>query len=396
VAAERLQALLVIPLQGAWLQRRIGLSMRSLSSLILGAVMVGAIMATRADEAREVEGLVAREMQAVLPADQIGGAAVAVLIGGKTLFFNHGSADMGDARPITADSLFNLASLRKVFEAILLAQAVQQEEMALHDPVSRYVVELQRGGTIRRVTVGQLASHMSGLLLPQDHDPWPDWGYTLPEFIATLNAWKPDPDHEPGRQPRYTHAGYVLLQLALERRFATPIDELMRRRMLEPLGLSSTLLPPTGEDGHARLPPPLLRRAVQGYGENGTPIAAPGNHQSYYQFPGTGQMFSSARDLARFLAFNLGELPAPGSLRAAMELAHRPVGSYSPRNAQALAWEVNANTDPPIVEKPAGLNNTSAYIGMMPARKLGIVILSNRGNQNAAEVGRRILAELAK
>jgi beta-lactamase class C len=42
-----------------------------------------------------------------------------------------------------------------------------------------------------------------------------------------------------------------------------------------------------------------------------------------------------------------------------------------------------------------GLNNASAYIGMMPTRKLGIVILSNRGNQYPNEPGRRILLELA-
>ena len=43
----------------------------------------------------------------------------------------------------------------------------------------------------------QLATHTSGLLLPQDHPPWPDWGYTLPEFIRTLNAWKAE--KEPGQ-----------------------------------------------------------------------------------------------------------------------------------------------------------------------------------------------------
>jgi beta-lactamase class C len=369
--------------------------MRSLTRVMIAATMVAAMTVARAQDA-DIETLVRREVQAILPADAIGGAAVAVRISGKTMFFNFGLADVAGKRPITADSLFNTASLRKVFEATLLAQAVQQGEMRLDDPVSRYVTELEHGGTIRRVTVGHLASHMSGLLLPQDHDPWPDWGYSLPEFIATLNAWEPDPEHTPGKQPMYTHAGYVLLQLALERRFGMPIGKLLHERILKPLGLSSTVLPATGEDGHAELAPALLRRAVQGYGENGTPIGAPGNQQGYYHFPGTGQMFSSARDLARFLVFNLDEARPPRSLRAAMALSHRPVAAYGPRNAQALAWEVNSGTEPPIVEKNAGLNNTSGYLGMVPAKKLGMVILTNRGNQNPAEVGRRILPQLAR
>jgi beta-lactamase class C len=50
---------------------------------------------------------------------------------------------------------------------------------------------------------------------------------------------------------------------------------------------------------------------------------------------------------------------------------------------------------PAIVEKYGGLNNASAYIGFMPSRALGIVILGNRGNQYPNEVGRLILRELA-
>src|SRR5260370_4850289 len=136
---------------------------------------------------------------------------------GRSLFFNYGWADRASNRPITTDTLFNLASLRKVFEATLLAQAVRNGDLRLDDPVAKYVVELQQGGDIRQVTLGQLATHTSGLLLPQDHPPWPDWGYTLSEFIRTLNAWKAD--KAPGQRHLYTHAGFVLLQLALERRY---------------------------------------------------------------------------------------------------------------------------------------------------------------------------------
>jgi hypothetical protein len=47
------------------------------------------------------------------------------------------------------------------------------------------------------------------------------------------------------------------------------------------------------------------------------------------------------------------------------------------------------------VEKNGGLNNSSTYIGVIRARKLGIVILANRGDQDPADVGRRILWRLA-
>jgi beta-lactamase class C len=367
--------------------------MRLLLPALLLPFLAGA--ATAGDLAAAVQGLVGREIQAILPADGIGGAAVAVRIDGRTLFFNYGWADMAGKRPITSDSLFNIASLRKLFEVTVIAQAVQQGELTLDDPISQYVIELQQAGYMRRVTIGQLAIHTSGLLLRQDYDPWPDWGYTLPELISTLQAWKPDRDLTPGQEHIYTHAGYVLLQLVLERRFGMPIGRLMEQRILQPLGLSATALPLRGPDGRAELPPSLMKRAVQGYSPEGMPIGAPGDQQTYYDFPGTGQMFSSARDLAMFLTAHLGELPGHRLLQAAMKETQQTRVSYSPRNAQALAWEVNNNFDPPIIEKNAGLNNTSGYIGMLPTRRLGIVILANRGSQHASAVGRRLLAELA-
>ncbi|MGE5533887.1 MAG: serine hydrolase, partial [Acidobacteriota bacterium] len=69
--------------------------------------------------------------------------------------------------------------------------------------------------------------------------------------------------------------------------------------------------------------------------------------------------------------------------------------AISPRNGQALAWEVNYNNNPPIVEKNGGLNNSSTYIGLIPEQHLGIVILTNRGNQNPAAAGRVILHALS-
>jgi beta-lactamase class C len=340
---------------------------------------------------RNAERIVTRHVTSIVPPDGGGGVAVALRIEARTLFFNYGWVDRANKRPITTDSLFNLASLRKVFEATLLAQAVRNGDLRLDDPVAKYIIELQQGGDIRQVTLGQLASHTSGLLLPQDHPPWPDWGYTLPEFIQTLNAWKAG--RAPGQRHLYTHAGFILLQLALERRYAIPIDELIDRRMLQPLGMISTMLP-RGDDGPpGRLTPEYKSRAVQGYGDDGEPIGQPGEQTSYYHWPGTGQMYSSPRDMMAFLAANLDELPVDQSLRDAMALTHRNVFRIGPRNWQALAWEIS-DKKPIIIEKYGGLNNASAYIGMMPSRKLGIVILGNRGNQYPNEPGRRILVEL--
>jgi beta-lactamase class C len=324
-----------------------------------------------------------------------GGLAVAVYVAGTTQFFNYGFADGSTKRPITSDTLFNIASVRKPFESILVALGSLRGELSLDDPVSRYVPEL-RGDTIKTVTIGELATHTSGLLLPTDHPPWPSDSLDLQQFFKLLNAWTPPSGEQPGKQRIYTHAGYVLLQLALERRYGRPIGELIEDRVLKPLGMNQTFLPARGPDNRAIMAPELLQRVVQGYSDTGMAIGPPGNQQSYYDFPGTGQMFSSARDLATFVAACIDGATIDAQLRQALRMTQRETFHMSEKFGQAMAWENVHLNDVDVVDKPGGLNNASAYVGVVPAHKTGIVLLANRGNFPHEIARCRVLPELAR
>jgi beta-lactamase class C len=249
-----------------------------------------------------IEQIVRQKIQPILPKNgEGGGVAVAVRMDGKTSFYNYGMADNAQNRPVTADSIFNLGSVGKVFATTLLAQAVKQNQLSLDDPVAKYVTELQRGGDIRRITLGQLASHTSGLpRVPQQYETWHKGRYTWPDFVRFLNSWKAGPNHEPGQQYLYSNAAMVLLRVALERRFNTRFAALMHQRLTDPLAMSSTDLP---------LPRDLLGRAVQGYNPSGRPAGRPGMEGGTFQWPGAGQTYSSSRDMATFLAANLASFP---------------------------------------------------------------------------------------
>ncbi|HEX2352776.1 MAG TPA: serine hydrolase [Xanthobacteraceae bacterium] len=357
----------------------------------LAFATLSATTAARAETDAEIEQVVRRHVQPMLIA--AGGMAVALHIDGRTLFFNYGMADVARKTPIASDSLFNLASVGKAFIATLLAQAVKQGEVSLDDPVAKYVTELQQG-EIRKVTLGQLASHTSGLTrTPQQYEH--RGPYKLPDFIRYLNAWQADAAHQPGQQDIYSNTGFVLLSLALQRRFNTPIAQLMETRLLAPLGMTSTALPVPRANARGQLAPDLRRRAVQGYNSDAQPVGEPGNQQGIFNWPGTGQMYSSARDMARFLAANLGALPN-NPLQEAMALAQQGAFTVGPRFTQALAWQRVTNGDLVMVDKNGGLNNTATYIGMIPQRRLGIVILSNCGGEPATRIGRQIMLALAR
>jgi beta-lactamase class C len=106
-------------------------------------------------------------------------------------------------------------------------------------------------------------------------------------------------------------------------------------------------------------------------------------------------MYASARDMAVFLDANLGGLRDQGALQEAMRRAQQAEFPTAEGVDQALAWEVHKQGET-IVDKYGGMNNASAYIGLIPKRKVGIVILGNRGGTDVEEVGRRIILALAR
>src|SRR5437660_3113028 len=360
------------------------------AAMVTGTV-IGALFTSGAAHAQpNIEQIVTQKVQPILPkTGSGGGVAVAVRMNGNTSFFNYGMADNAQKRQVTADSIFNLGSVGKVFATTLLAQAFKQGELSLDDPVAKYVTELQRGGDVRRITLGQLASHSSGLPnRPQEYETWHKGRYTWPDFVRFLNSWKASPNHEPGQQYLYSDAAMVLLRVALERRFNnTRFAALMHQRLTGPLGMTSTALP---------LPPDLLSRAVQGYGPGGRPVGRPGMEGGTFEWPGAGQIYSSSRDMATFLAANMGELPDHRPMENAMALAQQPVFTVNAHLKLGLAWQNVSGGNLRILDKNGGLNNTSTYIGFAPQPKLGVVILVNRGKQHATGIGRQILHALAQ
>ena len=100
--------------------------------------------------------------------------------------------------------------------------------------------------------------------------------------------------------------------------------------------------------------------------------------------------------MAVFLAANLGALPNERPLQEAMALAQQGVFTVNERFTQALAWQVVRNGDITFVDKNGGLSNTATYIGMIPGKRLGIVVLSNCGGEPATRIGRQIMLALAR
>jgi serine-type D-Ala-D-Ala carboxypeptidase/endopeptidase len=170
---------------------------------------------------------------------------------------SYGRADTKSAQSPNGDTIFEIGSVTKVFTALLLADMVQRGEVALTDPVAKYLPAEarvpERGG--RKITLEDLATHMSSLpLLPSNLSPknianiFADYTvqqmdadlsrYTVQQLYTFLSSYELPRDI--GSRYEYSNVGAGLLGHALARRAGTDYETLVRTRICKPLGMQDT------------------------------------------------------------------------------------------------------------------------------------------------------------
>ena len=105
------------------------------------AIFIGSLLAAADSRGQgNIERIVARNIQPLSPQNgRGGGVAVAVRVNGRSEFFNYGFANLARNEGVTADSIFNLGSVGKLFATTALAEAVNRGELSLGDSVAKYV-----------------------------------------------------------------------------------------------------------------------------------------------------------------------------------------------------------------------------------------------------------------
>ncbi len=285
--------------------------------------------------------------------------------------------------PVDADTVFEIGSVTKVFTSLLLAEAVRRGEVALTDPVSKYlppnVKVPERGG--KKITLVDLATHTSGLprmptnFHPKDPaNPYADFSVAqLYEFLATVELTR-----DIGSKYEYSNLGGGLLGHALALRAGTDYETLLRTRVLEPLGMKSTAI--------------TLSKSMK---EHLTPGHDAGLRQvANWDIPtlaGAGALRSTANDLLTFLAANIGIEKSPlAPSMAAMIAARRPTGN--PNLEIALGWHIWTRNGHEIIWHNGGTGGYRTWIGFDPKSRTGVVVLSNTStNAGADDIGQHLL-----
>jgi serine-type D-Ala-D-Ala carboxypeptidase/endopeptidase len=330
------------------------------------------------------------------------GMVVCIATPDRQRFVTWGRERVGDNRPVSPDTVFEIASITKVFTALLLAEMTLRREVRLDDPVARHLPDDFHvpDADGRQITLADLATHTSGLPwwppIPSEPESFdiafmmsavPK--YTVEQLKAWLAAFRlPTP---PGSTWAYGNTDYGLLSMALAHRGGHPYEELVRARVTGPLGMTDTTFHPS---------PAMASRLAEGH----SATLEPKPPMDLGIFAAAGGLRSTPRDLARFAAAILRGSSSPLSAAAqALLTVRRPAPPID--GMQALGWEIRNAPGGTFVSKDGVSWWQGASIVYDPDKRVAVVALSNTvpdlefakysgGGVGAADIAQHVLHPL--
>jgi CubicO group peptidase (beta-lactamase class C family) len=295
-----------------------------------------------------------------------------------------------NGQPVDGDTVYRIGSITKTFTSAVILSLRDEGKLELDAPAQSYLPALGQlaygSHDTRPLTVGELLTHSSGLPRLGDFDyTRTDRGPTKEEILRSLEGF--ELARTPGVKPVYSNLGFSLLGLLAESVAGRPYRELVQDRLLDPLGMTSTVW-----DEQAVAP----GRLAVAYEPDGKTIV---EHWKLGASEPGGGLYSTVHDLARFAAFQLDAWPArngdeQGPLaRATRRESHTPRafeslvveagdGLDAPTHARAtsigFAWHVDHDCElEPIVWHGGGTEAYRAALYLLPRHGVALIALTN-------------------
>ncbi len=276
-----------------------------------------------------------------------------------------GTTGNPDRREVDERTLFEIASITKIFTAAALADAIERGTLSLEDPLSRFL-SLRAGGIGDR-TLQQLVTHTSGLpRLPSGFAWWwnvlrhprnPYANYSHRDLMAYIETRKGS-SLPPGKF-LYSNLGVGLLGHVLAAHGNTDYAGLIAQRVTIPLQMSRTFLPI-----------PQTERPFFAYPH--TKSLRPTPPWTMASLQGAGGLLSSLQDMLRFASAALSATPPlfPSMIRplAKADGTDRSVG---------LGWMLRATPEYQVAWHNGGTGGSRSFLGLEFKTGRAVVALAN-------------------
>lgn len=243
---------------------------------------------------------------------EVVGAELLVIKGGKTVLHTaHGMRDVEGGAALEPNSVFCVRSMTKPLVGAAIGMLIDDDLLELDDRVGTHLPAFDREPT-RDITVEQLLLHTSGMPMSYlfGHDPRELTGI---DEVAALGVGR-DLLFEPGTRFHYSDQGTDTLTALIEAVSGTTARDYVRTRVLEPLGMTDSVLVFARDD-------PRRARACTAYAGSKnawTAFWTPRDEPLFGTFLGSQSMYSTTVDYAKFLQLwmNRGRVDRQRVLRA--------------------------------------------------------------------------------
>lgn len=354
-----------------------------LLALLIGLALPLPVSAQGLDTSA-IDGLIKEALQTW----QVPGASVAIVHNERVVYLKgFGVRDLTSRKPVTADTLFPLASCSKAFTSTAVAMLVDEGKMDWDDPVRKHVEFFRLADPLAdaNVTIRDLMCHRTGVGsndMLWYRSPWP-----IEDMIRRIGRVKPNKSFRSTFQYQstmFTTAGYAV---GVASRSSWP--EFVHKRIFDPLGMKHaylTLQEASPVDDRAG----AHRKNDQGKVE-GIP---------WYPFDRpepAGSVITSARELTKWMTFQLGDGAYRGKrlvsadnlnethspqIALRMDPFQRTINPFTHLSSYGLAWLIQDYRGHLLVSHGGAIDGFRAIIMLVPRAKLGIAILSNlQGNR---------------
>ncbi len=278
--------------------------------------------------------------------------------------------------PATAETVYRVGSVSKLFTDIAIMQQVEHGKLDLDTPVQHYLADFNpRGAASKGITLRQLMSHQSGLVRESPvgnyFDPTQP---SLAETVASLNST--ELVYEPGSKTKYSNAAIAVVGSVLEQSLSVSHEEYVRSAILEPLKM---------QDSSFSLTDGVREKLAMGWMRtyDGRRFTAPG----FLLGTGpAGNMFSSVLDLSKFIVclFNEGATPSGSLLQPVtfQSMTARSLDAAGVPQNFGIGFQIQDFDGEVKIGHGGAVYGFSTQLEVLPERKIGVAAVAALDGSN--------------
>jgi CubicO group peptidase (beta-lactamase class C family)/D-alanyl-D-alanine dipeptidase len=280
--------------------------------------------------------------------------------------------------PATAETVYRVGSVSKLFTDVAVMQLVEEGKLDLDAPVAKYLPDFKpsyKEGE-KQITLRMLMSHRSGLIRePPVGNYFDPTEPTLAKTVASLNGIRLI--YPPESRIKYSNAAIGVVGYTLEKSQSEKFEKYVQRRVLDTLGMKSSSFLPTPEVKKR------LADAVM-WTYQGREFPAPTFELGMAP---AGCMYSTVLDLAKFQSCLFADGKANGKQLLKPEtLAEMYRPQFAPKGAKSgfgLGFSVGEFERKQRVGHGGAIYGFATSFSALPGEKLGVVVVSSRDVSNA-------------